>query len=147
MGKIVTFYTLKIKSILMLGSVCFHSSLTKEQIRRLELQQKRSLTYILGSDYKSYSQALSLTSLPRLDTLREEACTKWALKAQADPQHSDLFPLNPSTVDTRHRRKFKEYKCKGSKFYFSAIPAMVRALNSHYSNEEKQTDSHNMSLN
>ena len=146
MEKLVTFYTLKIRSVLMFGSVCFHSSLTKEQSRRLELQQKRSLACILGSDYRSYSQALSLTSLPRLDTLREEACTKWALKAQANPQHSDLFPLNPSTAVTRHRRKFKEYKCKGSKFYFSAIPAMVRALNSHYSNEEKQTDPHNMPL-
>ena len=146
MEKLVTFYTLKIRSILMFGSVCFHYSLTKEQSRRLELQQKRSLACILGSEYKSYSQALSLTSLPRLDTLREEACTKWALKAQTNPHHSDLFPINPSTVETRHRRKFKEYKCKGSKFYNSAIPAMVRALNTHYLKNEKQTSPPSTSL-
>ena len=125
----------------MFGSVCFHPSLTKEQSRRLELQQKRSLACILGSDYKGYSQALSLTSLPRLDTLRAEACVKWALKAQANPQHSELFPPNPSTVDTRHRKKFKEYWCKGAKFYNSAIPAMVRLLNSHNSEHKKQSDS------
>ena len=93
----------------MFGSVCFHSSITNDQSQRLELQQKRSLACILGSNYCSYSKALSLTSLPRLDTLRKEACIKWALKAQAKPHHSDLFPLHPSTVDTRHRRKFKEY--------------------------------------
>ena len=101
------FYKLKIRSIIMFVSVCFHSSLTKEQSRRLELQQKRSLACILGSDYKSYSQALSLTSLPRLNTLREEACIKWALKAQANPQLLDLFPLNQSTVDTNRRIQSK----------------------------------------
>ena len=141
MEKLVTFYTLKIRSILMFGSVCFHSSLTNEQSRKLELQQKRSLAVILGSNYRSYSQALSLTSLPRLDTLRQEACVKWALKAQANPQHADLFPLNHSTIETRHRLKFKEYNCKGAKFYNSAIPAMVRALNSHDSDQMKQPDS------
>jgi hypothetical protein len=141
MEKLVIFYTLKIRSILMFGSVCFHSSLTNEQSQRLELQQERSLACILGSNYCSYSKALSLTSLPRLDTLRQEACLKCALTAQANPQHSELFPPNPSTVDTRHRKKFKEYWCKGAKFYNSAIPAMVRLLNSHNLEHKKQSDS------
>ena len=53
------FYVLKIRSILMFGAVCFHSSLSLEQRNLLELQQKRSLVIILGSDYRSYSQARS----------------------------------------------------------------------------------------
>ena len=53
MEKLVIFYTLKIRSILMFGSVCFHSSITNEQSHRLELQQKRSLACILGSNYCS----------------------------------------------------------------------------------------------
>ena len=127
--KLINFYTLKIRSILMFGSVCFHSSLTQDQSRRLELQQKRALACILGSDYRSYSHACSVTFLPRLDTLREEACLKWAIKAQANPQHTDLFRINQSTWNTRYRKKFIEYQCKSSKFYNSAVPAMVRALN------------------
>jgi hypothetical protein len=39
------------------------------------------------------------------------------------------FPINESTVDTRHRRPFNEYNCSGAKFFQSAVPSMVRALN------------------
>ena len=113
----------------MFGAVCYHSALTKELSHRLELQQKRSLAIILGSKYQSYRNALSLTSLPRLDTIRGEACLKWATKAQINPLHSDLFPLNPSVVQTRWRPKFKEFKCRTDKFYQSAVPSMTRALN------------------
>ena len=113
----------------MFGAVCFHSALTQEQSKRLELQQKRSLAIILGSNYQNYKNALVLTSLPRLDHLREKACLLWATKAQNNPQHSNLFPINESQANTRFRKKFVEYKCRGSKFYNSAIPAMTRALN------------------
>ena len=91
----------------MLGAVCFHSSLTQENSRRLELQQKRSLACILGLEYRSYNHALSLISLPRLDDLRGEACLKWAVKAQANPHHKDLFPLNPSSVETRRKKRIQ----------------------------------------
>ena len=115
----------------MFGAVCFHSSLTKEHSRQLELQKKRSLACILGSDYQNYHHALSITALTRLDTLREEACLKWANKAEANPQHSHLFPANTSIEVTRFRKQFKEYKCKGSTFYNSAVPSMLRALKKH----------------
>ena len=45
--KLVTFYILKIRSILMFGSVCYHSALTKELSHKLELQQKRRLAVIM----------------------------------------------------------------------------------------------------
>ena len=83
--KLVTFYILKIRSILMFGSICFHSSLSAELSDKLELQQRKSLAVILGSQYRSYNHARSLTNLPRLDDLREKACLQWAIKAQADP--------------------------------------------------------------
>ena len=72
-------------------TVTFHYSLTQELSRRLELQQKKALAIILRSNYRSYSNALELAALPRLDTLRQEACLQWALKAQSNPKHSDLF--------------------------------------------------------
>ena len=55
MKMLVKFYTLKIRSVLMFGAVCYHSSLTQENSRQLELQLKRSLACILGSEYRSYS--------------------------------------------------------------------------------------------
>ena len=55
--KLKTFYILKIRSILMFGSVCFHSSLSGELSQTLELQQKRSCAIILGQQYRSYDHA------------------------------------------------------------------------------------------
>ena len=131
---LITFYILKIRSILMFAAVVFHSSLTSELSQKLELQQKRSLAVILGTKYRNYSHALNVTSLPRLDTLRKEACLKWALQAQRNPQHSELFPLNMSEANTRWRKKYLEYNCKTTQFLKSAVPYMTRVLNMHDSN-------------
>ena len=117
----------------MFGAVVFHSSLTVDLSQKLELQQKRSLAVILGTNYRNYSHALTVTSLPRLDTLRMEACLKWALRAQSNPQHSHLFPLNQSEANTRWRKKYLEYKCNTTKFLKSAVPYMARVLNMHAS--------------
>ena len=75
----------------MFGSVCYNYSLTQEKSRKFELQQKRSLAVILGSDYRCFNNALTLTSLQILDTLRETYCLKWAIKTMSNPKHSDLF--------------------------------------------------------
>ena len=126
---LIKFDVLKIRSILMFGAVSFHSSLTQEDSRKLELQQKQSLAHILCLEYKSYSHALELTTLPRIVDLRSEACLKWAIKAKANPQHTDIFSRNPNLVETRQDKEFKEYFCRSAKFYTSSVPAMVRALN------------------
>ena len=134
--KLIVFYTVKIRSILMFGAACFHSALTSDQSDRLELQQKRSLAIILGKKYRSYENARVLVNLPTLRDLRESVCLKWALKSAASPQHSHLFPLNQSEIQTRHQQKYLEYHCKGSRYYHSAVPAMTRSLNQYHSKLE-----------
>ena len=128
--KLRTLYILKIRSILMFGAVCYHSALTQELSKKLEMQQKRSLAVILGKEYTSYSHALSILNLPRLDELRETASLKWAIKSQQDPKHSNLF--RPNTNNTRQKSRFIEPLCRTTKYYKSAIPSMTRALNQHY---------------
>ena len=113
----------------MFGAVCYHSALTLDQRNKLELQQKRSLAIILGRDYKHYSQARALVNLPELESLREQACLRWAKKAQSSPSHSHLFPVNTSDFNTRNKKAFLEFNCKSAKYYNSAIPSMARALN------------------
>ena len=126
---LITFYILKVRSILMFGAACYHSALTSDQSQKLELQQKRSMAIILGKDYTSFDQARSLVNLPDLKLLRESVCLKWAEKAQSNPHHSHLFPRNQSLLNTRNRCKFMEYKCKGGRFFHSAVPAMAISLN------------------
>ena len=90
--KLTQFYILKIRSILMFASVCFHHSLTLEQSQKLEMQQKRSFAVILGCEYKSYSHSLTLTSLPRLDLLRAQpSITRhWARPKQSASSQSPV---------------------------------------------------------
>ena len=137
--KLIMLYVLKVRSVLMFGAVAFHSSLTQELSNRLKLQQKKAFKIIRGSKYRSYSNALQLTQLLRLDTLRSEACLWWSLKAQLNPKHADMFPLNQSTVNTRHRKKFKEYYCHTAKYYKSAIPSMTRSLNEYFASQISRT--------
>ena len=120
--KLVTFYILKIKYILMFKAVCYHSSISLELSQKLELQQKRSFAIILGSKYSGYKGACSLLNLPRIDTFREHASLKWALKAKDNLKHSHSF--NKCKVDTRSK--------KGAKYFNSAVPYKTRILNSHY---------------
>ena len=127
--QLLKYYILKIRSILIFGSVCYHSALKLHQRSQLELQQKRSLAIILGNKYRSYDQARDLLKLPSLEELREEACAKWACKAQASRQHQHLFPKKNSIVQTRTRKEYLEQNCKSAKYFNSAVPSMIRSLN------------------
>ena len=128
--QLLTFYTLKIRSILMFGSVCFHSSLTQELTRQLELQQRRCFLIILGQEYQSYRQARQLTGIPSLEESREAACLRWARRAQASTHHSHLFPRTTTTI-TRQSREFQEYSCRSARYFNSTVPYMARLLNTH----------------
>ena len=131
--RLVVFYTVKIRRIIMFGAACCHSALTSEQSERLQLQQKQSLAIILDKKYRIYENTRVLVNLPTLRALRESVCLKLALKSAASPQHSHLFPLNQSRMQTRHQQKYLEYHCKGSRYYHSAVPAMTRSLNQYHS--------------
>ena len=133
--KLKTFYVLKIRSILMFGSVCYHSSISSELSHKLELQQKKCFAIILGTRHRSYEHACSFLDLPRLDLLREKACLKWAIKAQSNPKHAHLFPLKSTNIDTRQNNKYTEYFCHSAKYYKSAVPYMTRMLN--FDNDNK----------
>ena len=119
--KLITLYIIKVRSVLMFGAASFHSSLSQELSRKLELQQKKALAIILGSQYKNYNNALALTQLPRLDTFRKETCLQWAIKAQLNPKHTDLFPLRQTEVNTRNSYIFREYFCRTTKYYNGAM--------------------------
>ena len=106
----------------MFKTVCYHSSLNQELNHLLQIQQKKCLAVILSTQYKSYRNSLSPTNLPSLFKLREEACLKWAVRAQKSPLHRELFPLVQKTLESRSNRKFIEYKCKTNRFYNSAVP-------------------------
>ena len=125
----IEIYTLYIRSILESSAVVWHSSITKEEVIELERVHKVALRIILNNDYKNYENALSLTGLETLEQRRRILCKKFAISCTRNRKTSDMFPLNPSTVDTRHHGKYLVQHATTSRLRDSAIPYMQRLLN------------------
>ena len=78
-NQLLTVYKYRIRSTLEFGAPVFHSGLTMDQSRELELVQKKALAIILGNNYCNYEAALSQLQLDRLDTRRTKLCHNFAL--------------------------------------------------------------------
>ena len=125
--QLLKFYIIKIRGILMFGAVCYHTDPASKI--PAGATKKRSLAIILGNNYCSYDQGRTCVKLPSLEELREEAYTKWALKALANPQHHHLFPKNNSVVENRGRQVFLKQTWKSARYFNSEVPNMIPSLN------------------
>ena len=132
---LIDIYVLFIRSVTEYCSVSFHSSLTKEQCRKLEGVQKTCLKVILGENYKCYQSALKTVGLQSLEERRKQRCLDFAIKCVKHPRNHRLFPENSSINNhtIRTHEKFKVNFAKTSSYKNSTIPYCQRLLNSHYS--------------
>jgi hypothetical protein len=71
--QLLKIYQVRIRSTLEFAASVFHSGLTKEQSRQIEMVQKKAMAIILGSSYQSYESALSELNLERLDFRSQSA--------------------------------------------------------------------------
>ena len=124
----IEIYTLYIRSILESSAVVWHSSITQEEVIELERVQKVALRVILSSEYENYGNALTLSGLSTLEQRRITLCKKFAISCTKSHKTSDMFPLNPSTADTRHHGKYLVQQATTSRLKDSAIPYMQRLL-------------------
>ena len=122
-------YTLYIRSILESSAVVWHSSITQGEEIEIERVQKVALKTILNNDYENYESALSLTGLQTLKQKRIFLCKKFALNCTKNEKTCKMFPLNPSSVDTRHHEKYFVQPASTSRLADSAIPYMQRLIN------------------
>ena len=124
-------YKLYIRSIVEYCSVVWHSSLTEELSRKLEMVQKICLRVILGDKYESYSDALDICNLKNLYERREERCLSFAKKCLKHPVHSKLFPLNMNNKNNMHksREKYVVNFGRTNAYKDSTVPYLQRTLN------------------
>lgn len=71
----------------------WHSSLTLADRQDLERIQKAAVKVILGKEYTSYDEALSILNLDSLNTRREAMALKFAKGSLKNENFSKLFPL------------------------------------------------------
>ena len=128
--QLLTVYQTRIRSTLEFAAPVFHSGLTLDQSRQLEMVQKKALVIILGVNYINYESALSELHMERLDHRRTELCYSFAIKCTKSPKHNSMFPLNPNIrANSRNPKPYKEFPCKSSRYFNSPIPYLSRLLN------------------
>ena len=84
---------------------------------------------LINTDYQHYDQALADTGLQNLHERRVELCTKFAKQCVKNEKTCGMFPLNPSSMDTRNHEKYYVQPANTGRLADSAIPYMQRLLN------------------
>ena len=90
--QLLTVYQTRVRSTLEFAAPVFHSGLTKDQSRQIEMVQKKALAIILGKNYNNYEHALSNLNLDRLDTRRTTLVLNFAMKC-SEKTGGGLFRL------------------------------------------------------
>ena len=90
-------YTLFIRSITEYCSVAFHNSLTEDQSHKIETIQSTCLKIILSDNYVSYSAALEMCNLDRLETRREKRLLSFSLRCLKIDFNKHMFQKNLMT--------------------------------------------------
>ena len=125
---LLTIYKLFIRSVTEYCSPVFHTSLTQQQVKKIELIQSTSLKIRLGSEFYDYKSALTKTSLCSLYDRRCERMKSFALKSAKDKFNKTMFPLN---INYKNKDHFRVNFARTSKYMHSTIPQCQRYLNSY----------------
>ena len=120
-----------LRSKLDSSSVVWHNSLTEKDTNSLERVQKAAVKVTLKNYYKDYESALEMLNLDTLCERRRKQCLKFAKDCLKHEQMKKMFPLNEknSTVETRHKEKYKINKANTERYKNSAIPFFQTLLN------------------
>ena len=129
MQEMTNVYVLYIRSVLESSAVVWHSSITKAEEILIERVQKTALKIILADKYENYPVALIVTGLQTLSERRTILCKKFAKNCIKNQKMADMFPLNPSNVNTRYKEKYFVQPATTARLANSAIPYMQRLLN------------------
>ena len=100
-------YQLSVQTTLEFAAPVFHSSLSQDLSRHVEMVQKKAFAIILVS----YESVLETLQLERLDARRESLSHNFALNCTKSSKQNTIFPLNTNFRENmRHTKKFKEKK-------------------------------------
>ena len=128
--QLLTLFQLKIRTLAEFAAPAFHGALTQQQSDDLEMIQKKAFGIILGPNYKSYNNALTVLGQEKLSAGRLRLCENFATKCVKSQRHQDIFPRKElNSRNTRINKPFLEPKCMTSRYYNSAVPYLTRLLN------------------
>ena len=130
---ILDVYMKEIRSLLELAVPAWHSGLTIKQAADIERVQKVALNIILsdsstGRSEYSYEMALVILNIEPLEDRRLKLCSTFAKKTLKS-RHKDMFSVNASEYQTRHKNPLVESRANTKRFFNSPLNYLTRLLN------------------
>ena len=142
-GDLKHIYILFIRSLLEQSATVWHSSLSAENSNDIERVQKTALRVILGDQFKTYKNALTILNLDSLWERRDFLCLNFALKSAKNPKTSHMFPINEKEhiMTKRNVEMYKVQQTNTVRLQNSSIIYMQNLLNKHEKeNKHKNTN-------
>ena len=121
-----------IRPVIEYASVVYHSMLCEDLNEEIERFQRSALKIIYGFKV-SYSDALRLSGLQRLEKRREKLMLDFALKAEKDSRYGKWFPPHPTyNHNIRKPMKYVEAFANRDRLKNSPVIYMRKMLNQFY---------------
>ena len=128
-------YCLFVRSKAEYCSVAFASSLTQEQVRKIENIEKTCLRIILQEMYIGYEESCEMLGISPVTKRRDNRLLSYAQKCIRHPTNKRFFPRNPHQrvePQIREREPFKVNFTRTEVYRKSTIPTCQRLLNIYY---------------
>ena len=152
--KLINIYCLFIRSSAEYCSVVWHENLTIAQSNLIERVQIVALKIIAGQDcprkedgHCNYEELLKLCNLTSLFDRRNKRMLSFGQKCIRHPTLSHIFPLSTEDIhNIQNHEVFHMNYARTSAYRNSAIPAIQRRLNQHYSPSHPHLNTCSLSL-
>ena len=126
-------YCKQIRIIAEFAVPVWNSSLTGDDVVKLERIQKIAFNIILGDEYLSYTNALKLLGMQKLSERRKYLCLKFAKKSLKSEKFSTWFKSRMPNLKTRtENTEFCNVISRTMRFEKSPISYLTNLLNIHY---------------
>ena len=126
-------YCKQIRIIAEFAVPVWNSSLTGDDVVKLERIQKIAFNIILGDEYLSYTNALKLLGMQKLSERRKYLCLKFAKKSLKSEKFSTWFKSRMPNLKTRTENpEFCNVISRTMRFEKSPISYLTNLLNIHY---------------
>ena len=124
---LIDIYKLFCRSVLEYGAPVWSGNLKKSNNKDIERVQKNAYKIIFGTTFASYDYCLETNEEETLERRRDKLCLNFAEACLKNDKFSRWFPKG---VVTRNKTSYQEPEAKTKRYKKSAIPHLVRLLNS-----------------
>ena len=128
-----------VRSVMEYSCVTYGPMMAQYEKNRLEKIQRNCLRSIYGFN-KSYAELLDESGLQTLEERRKRALGRFAVKAAANKQFTNWFPLNDNRFSQRSSNLYKELYAKSDRLYRSPLFEMRRFLNNNEKTSRVSTE-------